>query len=113
MKATRADAQQTQQMMRILQRMHQQGDLEQQQHGGSSGSGSELDSEDGSDDEAGTAAAAAGLDKWLAESPEFQQLLRRVSITLDLDLDCERACSQHCLCCCTTHTTMLPCRHTL
>jgi hypothetical protein len=82
MKATRADAQQTQQMMHILQRLHQQAALDpqqQQQHGsrGSSEASSEDDSEVGSEDEE-VPAAAAGLDKWLAQSPEFQQLLQRV-----------------------------------
>lgn len=75
-------------MMCILKRLHEQGGLEeQQQHrpdGGSSCSSSEVGSEDrseaGSEDEEGpAAAAAAGLDKWLAQSPEFQQLLQRVS----------------------------------
>ena len=87
MKATRADAEQKQQMMRILKRLHEQGGLEdQQQHrpDGSSSSSSEAGSEEGSeagseDEEGPAAAAAAGLDKWLAQSPEFQQLLQRVS----------------------------------
>jgi hypothetical protein len=84
MKATRADAAQTQQMMRILQRMHEQADLDQQQqqqHGdGSSTGSSDAGSEEGSEaeDEGEAAAAAAGLDRWLAQSPEFQQLLQRV-----------------------------------
>jgi hypothetical protein len=83
MKATRADAAQTQQMMRILQRMHVQGSQEQQQqqHGnGSSAGSSDAGSEDGSEteDDGEAAAAAAGLDRWLAQSPEFQQLLQRV-----------------------------------
>ncbi|WIA28614.1 hypothetical protein OEZ86_011153 [Tetradesmus obliquus] len=87
MKATRADAEQTQQMMRILKRLHEQGGLEDQPHhrphgGGSSSSeaGSEDGSEAGSEDEEGpAAAAAAGLDKWLAQSPEFQQLLQQAA----------------------------------
>lgn len=78
MKATKADAGQNEQMMRILQRLHDQ-DNEQHTDEGSSSHGGGSD-----DEEMDTTAAMAGFDALLAQSAEFQRLVERVSKVVGL-----------------------------